>query len=115
MNRFSQKDIIQGGITEPTSLNRYLYVQNDPMNFTNPSGESLRSAWNSVKSVAKSVATTVTKAANTVKTVATNVYNSAKTAVTNVVNKLTTPKVDAVSSAAPLQQAICLIPATSRL
>ena len=53
MNRFSQKDIVRGSITAPNSLNRYTYVQNDPINFIDPSGEKLMStlsnAWNSVK------------------------------------------------------------------
>ena len=53
MNRFSQKDIVRGSITAPNSLNRYTYVQNDPVNFIDPSGEKLMStlsnAWNSVK------------------------------------------------------------------
>ena len=38
MNRFSQKDILRGSILQPVSLNRYLYVQNDPVNFVDPSG-----------------------------------------------------------------------------
>ena len=39
MNRFSQKDVLRGAASEPQSLNRYLYVQNDPVNFCDPSGE----------------------------------------------------------------------------
>ena len=39
MNRFSQKDVLRGSITVPTSLNRYLYVWNDPINYVDPSGE----------------------------------------------------------------------------
>lgn len=38
MNRFSQKDILRGDISVPNSLNRYAYVQNDPVNYCDPSG-----------------------------------------------------------------------------
>ena len=38
MNRFSQKDTLRGSVTQPGSLNRYVYVQNDPVNFMDPSG-----------------------------------------------------------------------------
>ena len=38
LNRFSQKDLIRGSVTQPGSLNRYLYVQNDPVNYIDPSG-----------------------------------------------------------------------------
>ena len=38
MNRFSQKDILRGSAVQPGSLNRYLYCQNDPVNFVDPSG-----------------------------------------------------------------------------
>ena len=43
MNRFSQKDILRGDAADPVSLNRYAYVQNDPVNFIDPSGMSVRS------------------------------------------------------------------------
>ena len=39
MNRFSQKDILHGNILNTGSLNRYSYVQNDPINYYDPSGE----------------------------------------------------------------------------
>ena len=38
LNRFSQKDLLRGSVTQPGSLNRYLYVQNDPVNYIDPSG-----------------------------------------------------------------------------
>ncbi len=43
MNRFSQKDILRCDAANPVSLNRYAYVQNDPVNFIDPSGMSVRS------------------------------------------------------------------------
>ena len=97
MNRFSQKDVVRGSVVQPGSLNRYSYVQNDPVNFIDPSGQSLKSVWNSVKSAAKNVVTSVkntaSKVVSTVKNVATTVsnaaksaYNQVKTAVSNVFN-----------------------------
>ena len=38
MNRFGQKDILRGSITDGISLNRYLYCQNDPVDYCDPSG-----------------------------------------------------------------------------
>ena len=38
MNRFSQKDVLRGNVFSGTSLNRYLYCGDDPVNFTDPSG-----------------------------------------------------------------------------
>lgn len=77
MNRFSQKDIVRGGITVPNSLNRYTYVQNDPLNLIDPSGESLKSAWNSAKTAVKSVASQVR---NATKKVMKTAYSTAKAA-----------------------------------
>ena len=42
MNRFGQKDLLRGSAFAPQSLNRYLYVQNDPMNLIDTSGMSIR-------------------------------------------------------------------------
>ena len=49
MNRFAQKDLLRGSAFAPKSLNRYLYVQNDPINFVDSNGRDLKSAWNTVK------------------------------------------------------------------
>ena len=38
MNRFRQKDLLRGSITNPISLNRYLYCQSDPVNFADYNG-----------------------------------------------------------------------------
>ena len=90
MNRFSQKDVVRGSIIQPGSLNRYSYVQNDPVNFIDPSGQSLKSVWNSVKSAAKnavtSVKNTVSKVTTAVKNTATKVVNTVKNAYNTVSN-----------------------------
>jgi RHS repeat-associated protein len=38
VGRFSQVDPMSGSVSNPQSLNRYSYVQNDPVNSTDPSG-----------------------------------------------------------------------------
>jgi len=38
LGRWSQQDPLSGKLTDPNSLNRYLYVSDDPVNFTDPSG-----------------------------------------------------------------------------
>ena len=48
MSRFSQPDPYDGSynLADPQSLNRYSYTQNDPVNFTDPSGlQSCYDAW----------------------------------------------------------------------
>ena len=82
-NRFSQKDLLRGSIADGTSLNRYLYCQNDPVNFIDSSGENLKSLWNSAKSA---VTSTVKKAASTVS----NAVSKTATAIKNTAVKVTT-------------------------
>jgi RHS repeat-associated protein len=36
--RWSQQDPLRGQLNDPTSLNRYLYAGDDPVNFTDPGG-----------------------------------------------------------------------------
>jgi RHS repeat-associated protein len=36
--RWSQQDPVRGQLNDPTSLNRYLYAGDDPVNLTDPSG-----------------------------------------------------------------------------
>src|SRR5262249_17639907 len=38
---FCSADPVQGSVDDPQSWNRYAYVENDPINLTDPSGESL--------------------------------------------------------------------------
>src|SRR5260370_10950001 len=39
IGRWTQQDPLRGSLADPTSLNRYLYVSDDPVNFTDPSGK----------------------------------------------------------------------------
>ncbi len=44
--RWSQQDPVKGHLDNPTSLNRYVYAGNDPVNLVDPSGrESIFDAW----------------------------------------------------------------------
>ena len=43
--RFNQPDIVRGDVREPQSLNRYAYVQNNPVMYEDPSGESVLPAF----------------------------------------------------------------------
>lgn len=44
MNRFSQKDLQKGSVTNPLSLNRYVYVLNSPIQYVDATGMSSTSA-----------------------------------------------------------------------
>jgi len=65
MMRFSQKDIVRGHVAEPLSLNRYLYVQNDPINFIDPSGMFLAAIQKAVAPVVKVATAVKAKITNT--------------------------------------------------
>lgn len=72
---------MRGDAADPVSLNRYAYVRNDPLNFIDPSGMSLRSLLNrgknAITGVGKSVISKFAQtAANFVKKVASPVQNS---------------------------------------
>ena len=110
MNRFSQKDLLRGSVTQPGSLNRYLYVQNDPMNYIDPSGEALKSiisrAVNTVVSKVTS-SPTVQKAVS----VARKVIAPVAKAVTTVAQKVAATSVGravsaVVQKAASMRQAV---------
>ena len=70
MNRFSQKDVLRGDAVNPVSLNRYAYVQNDPVNFVDPSGMSISSITNAVRKMAAKVTiSSVNRVTNAIKSV----------------------------------------------
>jgi RHS repeat-associated protein len=43
--RFTTRDPVPNELTRPTTLNRYIYVGNNPVNFTDPSGSFWETAW----------------------------------------------------------------------
>ncbi|WP_316606158.1 HNH/ENDO VII family nuclease [Streptococcus pluranimalium] len=94
---FLTEDSYQGELTDPLSQNRYSYVHNNPVNYTDPSGHFWKSikkaaskAWNGAKKAASNAWNTVKRVAtntwNTVKSVATNTWNTVKSAVSHAVN-----------------------------
>ena len=82
---FLTEDSYPGEDTDPLSQNRYSYVQNNPVNYTDPSGHfwnSIKKGWNYVKKTASNAWNGVKKVAsntwNTVKRVASNTWNGVK-------------------------------------
>ena len=49
--RFVQRDLLKGDQSAPLSLNRYLYCENDSVNFVDPSGRSIADLWNKAKAL----------------------------------------------------------------
>ncbi|MGT2911558.1 DNRLRE domain-containing protein [Streptococcus cameli] len=94
---FLTEDSYQGELTDPLSQNRYSYVHNNPVNYTDPSGHF----WKSIKKAASKAWNGVKKAAsntwNTVKRVATNTWNTVKSAVSHAVNWVGTKVSQAVN------------------
>ena len=90
---FLTEDSYPGEDTDPLSLNRYSYVQNNPVNYTDPSGHfwsSIKKGWNYVKKTASNAWNGVKRVAsntwNTVKRVASNTWNTVKRVASNTWN-----------------------------
>ena len=81
--RFVQRDLLKGDQSAPLSLNRYLYCENDSVNFVDPSGKSLSELWEKAK-------TAVSNGAAAVKKVATAAYNAGKTVVKSAIQQVAT-------------------------
>ena len=70
LGRFISPDTIVPSPLNPQSLNRYTYVLNNPLKYTDPTGHSF---WGAIKSAARSVGRAISSAWKAVK----NVFNSA--------------------------------------
>ena len=97
MMRFAQRDLLKGDQAASLSLNRYLYCENDSVNFVDPSGKSLASLWNKAKTTVSNATTAIKKTAtaavstvkNTVKSVGSWVNQNKKTIAKVAVGVLT--------------------------
>uniref|UniRef100_UPI001EE71ACF RHS repeat-associated core domain-containing protein n=1 Tax=Streptococcus suis TaxID=1307 RepID=UPI001EE71ACF len=90
---FLTADTYPGSQTDPLSQNLYAYVQNNPANYTDPSGhiwKTLTNAYNTAKKAVSKVYNAAKKVVvdtyNTVKKVVVNTYNTIKSAVGHAVN-----------------------------
>ena len=83
---FTTEDSDLGTTENPLTRNRYDYMTNNPLNYSDPTGHSL---WSRIKSAAKKAVKTVTKA---VKSVAKTVVSGVKAAAKWVQNAVSHPK-----------------------
>ena len=84
-----------GSLLEPLSQNLYTYAENNPVNYSDPSGHGILSK---IKSAAKKVATTVKNTYNKAKTWVKNTYNKAKNWVSNTYQNAKKALTNVVSS-----------------
>ena len=90
---FLTEDSYSGELDNPLSQNGYAYVENNPVNYSDPSGHKkniFQKAWAWTKKTASNVVKTVKKAYNTVVNWVGNAVNSVKTWVGNTVNSVKT-------------------------
>ena len=84
---FFTEDSYLGSLLEPLERNLYTYEENDPVNYSDPSGHGIRSklkrGWENFKSSVKS---TASKAWSSVKKTASNIYNKVRTGLNNYMN-----------------------------
>lgn len=90
---FLSEDSYPGEATDPLSQNHYSYVQNNPVNYTDPSGHfwnSIKKGWNYVKKTASNawngVKRVVSNTWNGVKSVAAKAWNATKSAFNHATN-----------------------------
>ena len=94
---FLTEDSYPGEDTDPLSQNRYSYVQNNPVNYTDPSGHfwnSIKKGWNYVKKTASNawngVKRVVSNTWNGVKSVASKAWNATKSVFNHATNWVST-------------------------
>ena len=78
---FLTQDSYLGSLLEPLSQNLYTYTENNPVNYTDPSGHGI---WSKIKSGAKKIVKAVKTGYQEAKTWAKNTWNTAKTGAKNL-------------------------------
>ena len=64
IGRFITKDTYEGNIYDPLTRNQYLYTNNDPVNYTDPTGHFWKELWEYGKATVKTVGNIVQSVAN---------------------------------------------------
>ncbi|MCM1567226.1 MAG: S8 family serine peptidase [Dehalobacter sp.] len=102
--RFMQEDTYRGDPNDPLSLNLYTYCHNEPLMYTDPSGNNwISNLWNNVVQKATQAKTAIVTKATEVKTAVVNKYTEVKTA---VVNKYTEAKTTVVNKSVEIKTAV---------
>ena len=86
--RFSQRDLLKGDQSAPLSLNRYLYCENDSVNFVDPSGRSIADLWNKAKTAVSNGVAAVKKVTAAAKNVVSVAKENVKSFITETKSKV---------------------------
>ncbi|WP_256765651.1 RHS repeat-associated core domain-containing protein [Streptococcus azizii] len=88
---FLTEDSYQGELADPLSQNRYSYVQNNPVNYTDPSGHMwnpLQQLWNGAKKGYRKAQGALSGAWNVMKQAVSGAWNQFRDFVGNVTNQI---------------------------
>lgn len=86
--RFVQRDLLKGDQSAPLSLNRYLYCENDSVNFVDPSGRSIADLWNKAKTAVSNGVAAVKKVTAAAKNVVSVAKENVKSFITETKSKV---------------------------
>ena len=93
IGRFITQDTYEGNIYDPLTKNQYLYTNNDPVNYTDPTGHFWKELWEYGKATVKTVVDVGKALINTAKNpTPQNIVNQIVTTKNNVTNNYKTAK-----------------------